>query len=289
MSALTNSSFEIVDVPSRASGFDTPAFWDIIHYTAVKDHFEPKDLKDSEKNTFWWPEVKSDGLDAVSGNYFVLLSTGDLGWVTGNSILSQQINPAEGQSISFNYFFGTLDYIPYNDYASVRLISPTDPNDVIDLLIVGLDTETNDGYENYHQKIDVGRHGSTEGWQHFEYRFTEATASEYIFEVAVYDVLDTIYRSYIALDNINLCYAPEYGDINHDCFVDMTDFSLFAADWLCDCSDPDNLPDPNDCPWTLDRLGNVRTNFAGDINNDNAVNDTDLEMLTEQWLSGEKK
>ena len=57
---------------------------------------------------------------------------------------------------------------------------------------------------------------------------------------------------------------------------------------MCDCSDPDNLPDPNDCQWTLDRMGNVTTNYAGDINDDNAVNQTDLKMLTDQWLLGEK-
>ena len=79
----------------------------------------------------------------------------------------------------------------------------------------------------------------------------------------------------LALDNVNLCYAPEYGDLNYDCFVDMFDFSLFAEDWLCDCSDPANLPDPNDCAWSRDGFGNVTTNYAGDINNDNAVNDTD--------------
>ncbi len=288
---LENGSFETIDNPSRSELFDvdTPAQWEILNYTAVLDHFTPSPASriNNESSEDWDTNILDNGLYPVAGNSFVLLSTGDIDLEPhnpGHAQISQEFQALAGETLYGSYFFGTFDYGVWCDYATINLIQSEDPNKSIPLVIVGINATQNPNAADYPIQLDVEDHDSTQGWQSFEYIFTEETAGAYLFQVDIYDTQDNIYRSYIAIDGLGVCVRPEYGDINLDCKVDMLDFTILADDWLCDCSDPLNLPDPNDCSWTDLGEGVIKANLPGDINEDKIVDYLDLQMITEKWM-----
>lgn len=285
-SGLNNGGFEVIDEPSRSELFATPAQWEIFNYVAVVDHFSPTPQSRQESSTNWSPDILANGLYPSAGNSFVLLSTGDVGTDsnTEQAWTSQEFQASAYETIYGNFFFGTFDFAPYYDYATIDLVHQDDPNDSIPLVIVGLDTGNIAGSEIYPTHLDVGTYGSTQGWQYFQYTFTKETAGNYQLLINIYDISDNIYRSYIAIDSLNVCIRPEYGDINLDCKVNLIDFTIMAEDWLCDCSNPADLPDPNDCSWTQLPDGEIKVNLPGDINDDKAVDYLDLKMISEKWM-----
>ena len=260
---IYNADFELFD-PNDGSGFDKPTGWNTDNYAASVTLFKPiieSPIHGSYEN---WKINPIAGLPPFEGDRLVVLSTGQIqrpGY-TNHGTISQNIQIYAGQTLSGVYFFGTCDYLAsYNDYASIRLVA--DPNSPYnDIGLVYIDVET------------VGSYGSMDGWKRFEHFFTQQEQGTYDLVCHVEDVGDNIVNSYLALDNFNLCIAPEYGDINYDCQTDMRDFGLLAYTWLCDYRDPNNITDPNSILY-------------GDLDENDWVNADDLSLMAGSWLTGQ--
>ena len=167
--------------------------------------------------------------------------------------MSQQIQFYPGQRLSGVYFFGTCDYLNFNDYAEIELVG--EPNSI---LLMHIDIS------------DVGSHSSNEGWQRFKYTFTEETAGQYDLTFTVRDMVDRYFESYLAVDGLSICDSPPpYGDINYDCHVDIFDFALLAADWYKASNDPNISQEETD----LDQSG--------------FVDESDLALIGLYWLTGQ--
>lgn len=264
---LRNGRFEIPDPNDNYQYYTPPKFWDCINYAGLHSSFIPTPrLEHRDPNAVQW-SIPS----AFEGNSFVVLSTGDtvgpgsdLPTVTG-ACISQIISASPNNILMGNYFFGTSDYLPFNDTAIITLI-PADSNDGTgEIPIVHINVQ------------QVGDYGATDGWQSFFLTFDEQTAGDYLLYCEVSDDRDTTYQSYLAIDNIRLCLStPEKGDITKDCSVDYEDFSILSSAWLRDCQaiiDPNSpLYDPN-LPCS-----------AADLNKSTVVDANDLLLMIENWL-----
>ncbi|HDS83733.1 MAG TPA: hypothetical protein ENN97_00825 [Phycisphaerales bacterium] len=264
---LLNSSFEIPD-PNRATPWFTPPMywqWDDtpgnLNYVGLHRQFTPRP---EQRQPVYW-SIPSP----VEGDYFVVLSTGDAQGMdsagkTLYSRIEQLISICPGDMISGYYFFGTCDYLPYDDTGRI-LLEPVDPNDGLrPVILAEISTE------------DVGNYGSTHGWQYFHHRFDGPQCGQYVLSCEVRDYLDKIYKSYLALDNFRLCRnVPKFGDFNTDCAIDYHDFDIMAQAWLADCNDPNVVADPN-IPCEL--LITDPNHIDGFITIDH------LMLLSEHWL-----
>ncbi len=234
---LLNPGFEIAD-PSRATFWFTPPLnWDWcntpnnMNYVGLHTSFVPQP-EQGQVVTWSIPE-------SVEGQYFVLLSTGDAeglrsSFKTERSSIEQIITFMPGDIISGHYYFGTCDYMPYDDTGSIKLI-PVDHND--GLYSIVLASESVSGLGNYQ---------STDGWQYFRHQFNESTSGDYLLYCEVRDHLDRVFKSYLALDNFRICRGiPMLADLNFDCVVDYYDLNILSQAWLADCSDPNVISDPN--------------------------------------------
>ena len=156
---ILNRSFEIPD-PSRATQWFTPPMdWDTFNYAGLHSVFIPQPEYGQVVN--WTIPA------AYAGQYFLLLSTGDVQgpgsdpMITYSSI-EQVITVFPGDVLYGNYLFGTCDYRPYNDTGLIKLI-PVDPNDGLQpILLVSVSID-----ELYNFQF-------TNGWQQFSYTFTDA-------------------------------------------------------------------------------------------------------------------
>jgi hypothetical protein len=259
-----NGRFEFFD-PN--SDFNTPTDWQHANYTAVVNHFIPHPVPRQGETTNWKidPEV---GLSPFEGDYFLVLSNGDMPGEPSYAKVWQTIAVEAGNKLTGAYFFGTCDYLPYNDFADIRLIPLPDDSNLSEISIVYISVE------------DVCNYGSLSGWTRFEKTFTADEAGTYDLIIRVSDYGEDIYwDSYFAVDGLVLCRYPSgVGDFTCDCTVNFQDFTLFAADWLRDCSDPLVYNDPN----TNCRLG---TNLSGS----SPVDIDDLWIMSEHWLEGTKE
>ena len=149
------------------------------------------------------------------------------------------------------------------DYATI-ILTPDSNSGLRDIILLNINV------------ADVGSHSSMNGWGVFEYTFSPEEAGVYELTLTVSDLNDKIYKSYLAVDNVTLCYAPEYGDFNYDCKVNMLDFAFISNDWLNDCSDPAYFDDPNSL-----------CKFGTDIDGNGPVDANDLFLMTQNWLTGE--
>ena len=259
---IYNGDFELIDQNSPLD-FNAPLDWERESYAAIANNFVPKPEKGATSN--WKIDVQK-GLYPFEGESFVVLSTGDLSAPLPDpqyAQIKQRIMVSTGQRLAGVYFFGTCDYIPYEDFATIKLV-PIPNSGLRDIILINIDVG------------DVGSYGSMDGWDFFEYTFSEIEAGIYELVLTVSDLGDAIFKSYLAVDNITLCYAPGYGDLNYDCQVNMFDFTLFANDWLQDCSDPNYLADPNN---------NCR--YGTDIDNNGPVDANDLYLMSQFWLGGD--
>ena len=292
MGGILNESFEIPD-PNVTEWFIGPLYWtrakdNIYHdcYAGLHSQFLPSPQYDRNENMVHW-NIPAP----FDGSKFVVLSTGDLGFESDQNIthgtITQRVTFQAGQRISGAYFFGTCDFLQYNDYGKIFLI-PEDPN-------MGLPSEITLAYCDVQT---VGDYQSTIEWKPFFYDFTEQTAGTYDLICTVEDVEDTIYKSYLAIDGLQVC-SPlyDYGDLNKDCYVDLQDLSIMSRAWLSFCPDPnaiDNDPntipvrpgpplppgffDPNDMPDP-----NCPCELA-DINKDWWVDPNDAIRMADHWL-----
>ena len=242
--------------------FNAPLDWERENYAAVVDNFIPDPAPDQGNYDNWLIDTEI-GLLPYHNQSFVVLSTGDFDPDPQKAQIWQNIAVKAGERISGVYFFGTCDYPQFDDYATITLI-PDANSDLRDIVLVRVSAR------------DVGQFSSMAGWERFEYTFSQAEAGTYELVLHVTDLIDLIYESYLAVDNITICTAPEYGDLNYDCKTNMLDFALFAQDWSQDCSDPNYLEDPNN---------NCR--HGTDIDDNGPVDFNDLYLMERFWLDGE--
>jgi hypothetical protein len=115
---LYNGKFELFD--ANGGDFNTPTGWQHKNYTAVISNFIPY-------RPWLLPE---EGLVPFEGDYFVMLSTGDMYDTDPNyAQIWQTITVDAGDKLTGVYFFGTYDYMDFNDFAEIKLVpSANDPN-----------------------------------------------------------------------------------------------------------------------------------------------------------------
>jgi hypothetical protein len=112
------------------------------------------------------------------GNYFGLLKTDGAG---SETLISQSFYATAGETISGWAFFDTGDYLPFNDYAEVRILS--------DGALLGT--------VFYADVAMVGDFGQTP-WTYWEY--VAPSDGIYTVQAAIANSLDSIYDSYMGLD-----------------------------------------------------------------------------------------
>ena len=267
-----NGRFELFD--ANVSDFNTPTGWLCENYTAVAGHFVPYPLTRSEGQDveLHWRLDPCIGLFPYEGNYFLVLSTGNILSNPGvrYAQVKQTITVAAGDTLIGAYFFGTYEapVTVYNDYGEIRLVPIGNPS-LHELVPVHITVQ------------DVGVLSSMKGWKRFEYAFDANKAGTYDLTIRVQDWGDAQYNSYFAVDGLVLCEnASGGGDINLDCTTNFYDFAPFAAGWLCNCNDPNNYndPDPNSsCRLDIDLAGG------------GLIDTNDLQIMAEHWLEGTKE
>ena len=250
---IYNGDFEIVD-PNENNL--VPSGWQGENYAFYHSEFTPS--PENGQQLVWLV----DPVLPFHGEKFVVLSTGDIG--PDSSItyakLTTTFTAGPEQVITGKYFFGTCDYIPYFDKATIRLI-PTNGRRPLLLLTVTVE--------------NVGTYCSMPGWKSFSYRFSSTQFGEYTFEARVDDIDDTIYKSYFMLDNIRVVNAPPACDYYPDLVIDMKDIGVLNSHLGQDSTDPNNM-----CEYTnvLGEINNI------DYNGDGVVDEQDMLPLAEYWL-----
>lgn len=271
---LLNPSFENADPDRATRWFTPPLHWhwqdtpSNLNYVGLHSQFTPNPEQRQPVN--WTIPAP------VEGTYFALLSTGDAEGVgsslkTQYSRMEQRLTLCPGDALSGYYFFGSCDYMPYDDTATIMIVPsdpnewPSDPNDwPRPVTLVKIST------------ADVGDYKSTDSWQHFYHRFKGSQCFTYTLVCEVRDELDKIFKSYLAVDHLRLCHnVPKYGDFNADCSIDYLDFEILAKTWLTDCSDPNVLADPNIPCRQIMRDPNIIDGF---------VEIDHLTRLSDHWL-----
>ncbi|MBV9670355.1 MAG: PEP-CTERM sorting domain-containing protein [Acidobacteriales bacterium] len=128
-------------------------------------------------------------VNPTQGSYFGYLTSccvyGLMPGYTDGSTLSQELDLAAGQKISFDWFWNSYDYLPFNDAAFVTI------NGVSTML------------DNIAQ---AGSNGATTGWN--TYTFTVPSAGEYEVQVGVFNNLDNGVNSFLGVDNFQVSAAP---------------------------------------------------------------------------------
>jgi hypothetical protein len=265
-----NGRFELYEF-SVLYDTNIPVGWEHTNYTAVVGHFipNPLDSYEGQGSDLNWLLDPCIGLFPYEGDYFLVLSTGNIRYYTRNTLYAKVWRPitvADGDKLIGAYFFGTYEApeTVYNDYGEIRLI-PADSN-LPQLVPVHITVQ------------DVGRQSSMKGWKRFEYTFNANQAGLYTLTILVQDVVDALYNSYFAVDGLVLCKdACGGGDISLDCTTNFSDFALLAKGWLYNCNDPNNYnnPDPNSgCRLDIDLTGGGFIDF------------NDLQIMTDHWLEG---
>jgi hypothetical protein len=232
--------------------------------------------------------------DPVEGNHFVLLSTGGFSDVSAGDIQGSKIQNMvyleAGDTVLGSYFFGTADYLNYNDYGHISLIFAGDPNQFSDPNHIPEDIVPIPGTKC--DVASVGDYGSTlnispstGGWISFSYTLLEPNQVGYYYLCCeVEDIIDKQYTSYYAVDGLRICRGGDpLSDLDRDCDVDLVDFSTLSLAWLADCNDITNpcslAYDPNIPCETADIDG---SRF---IPNQNIwVDPNDLAIMTYEWL-----
>jgi hypothetical protein len=276
MAAPNNGGFELFDYNSTI-GINTPAGWNTDNnYTAVVNHLTPRDSR--------W-KLKKDLLP-FNGNSFLLLGTGKenvLRKEPNQANVWQTITVNAGDKLTGVFFFGTLDYYPYLDWAEIKLgQSPLVNLNLSSLMLVHVTAGNVGSFDQYDA-------GSMSGWKRFEHTFTPEEAGTYTLIIRVCDYGDSEYDSFFAVDSFVLCRNPaQAGDFSCDCTVNFEDFVYLANDWLCNCKDPNVHNDPQSDPnYYNDPNSNCL--LGTDLTGNGPVNTNDFRIMSEHWLEGIKE
>ena len=153
------------------------------------------------------PRIEWEIPGPYQGDTFVVLSTGGFEDVPDGAVISSKISQEvflhAGDTIIGAYFFGTTDYSPFNDYASIYLELAGDPNDypgsVEHFLIpdAQCDIET---IESFRSTLELSP--ETGGWITFSHTVEANQVGPYFLRCEVTDFKDSIYNSYFAIDGL---------------------------------------------------------------------------------------
>jgi hypothetical protein len=178
-------------------------------------------------------------LDPCEGQQFLVIQSGGGAADTNYTELRQTIIVRPGDTISGVYFFGTSDYMPYNDRCVIGLADPCFPFLHPDR-IEKWEMQTIMAFEDVN---GVGDRSSTLGWKPFSHTFTDSEAGDRLLVLLVEDAIDYLYPSFLAVDALHIVPGPACrflisGDLNDDCKVDFLDIDRMAGEWLnvCDTS-----------------------------------------------------
>jgi hypothetical protein len=181
--AILNPGFE-QKLEGVSPWYNPPAYWQYENYANVVEQFSS-----SSPDASW-------SIDApYKGDSFLVLATGEaMGEVKdadyAYSKLWQEVTFKAGNTLSFAWFFGTNDWLPYRDYAVANLV-PVDAADGLTVIeLVNIDVS------------DVGSFGATKGWQTVGFTFDATNAGRYNLTFEVHDDIDAIISSYFAIDGI---------------------------------------------------------------------------------------
>jgi hypothetical protein len=273
---ILNRSFELAEVIEPNA---PPLCWEHENYAGIQNEFFP--LTESGLVLNWNIEEPNDG------DYFLVVHTGGFAGKNDRSVLEatafQQIFLPAWTLIRGVYYFGTSDYYPYFDYGAIRLVPYNDPNDPN----TPCDPNDPNTCPPVLQTIElarcsvneVGNFGSTGAWIPFSYTILPQQEGAYKLIISVADVLDTLYESFFAVDNLSICGPlTPLGDVTRDCCVNMDDLAFFSHEWLQVCSIDPNYPnyfDPNQTDPNC---------MCADFTKDNIVDSNDLYPLHENWL-----
>lgn len=259
--AVLNPDFEQVDPedPNRPLHWHSQRSYDSFG-DLVEDEFKyaysatgyiPDPAMQNEEYPLDW---QVQGIEPALGRRFGLVNSD--GHMEGpiDVRLYQIITVEAGARLSGQFFFGTYDWSPYPDFATILLIPEPDGDreQAIELLHIDID--------------DVGNAGSMAQWSWFSHTFTHGQEGTYKLEIRVRDYADTLYASLLGVDNISYCPEPLAGDFNRDCVVDFLDLAMLGSYWL------------EDCTWLQGCL-------TTDVNADGRVDVDDLVHLSRDWLS----
>lgn len=285
---LDNGLFENGDPNLTSYEFTPPIIWERIPnpdrlpdcYAALEPNFIP-------------PETRAQW--QISGPYqgdaFVVLSTGGLGddRAVKSAAISQEVFLNAGDTIIGAYFFGTMDYQPYNDYAGISFQLAADPNDYPDSLDYFLIPDAQcsvDSIGSFRSTFDLSP--DTEGWIRFSHTVEPNQVGPYHLRCEVADSVDTVYNTYFAVDGLRICRGGRsIADMDWDCDVDLQDYSIISQAWMTFCPDisihAPNFPgDPNDYPLPVTDP-NIPCQLA-DLDNNWFVDPNDLILFSDQWL-----
>ncbi|MEN6384891.1 MAG: hypothetical protein ABFD79_06800 [Phycisphaerales bacterium] len=258
-----NGSFELFDYNDSTDHFD-PNGWHTENVVTVSEDFIPIDYDGDKSN--WQIDINT-GLSSFKGENLLILSSGD--YYVGESKASQLLRIQEGDKIEGAYFFGACDYLPYDDWAEIKLVPRNHEGNVIQLAFAGIEM--------------LGDYGSFTGWKKFEHTFTAEEVGSYDLTLYISDGIDTQLASYLIVDSIVVCRnnpedpPPQKADFNCDCTVDNFDMAIFARDWGFDCNDTE-LIDAN-CGCLL----------GTDLDGNGPVDINDFGIMINDWLTGTRK
>lgn len=227
-------------------------------------------LENPDPGRLDWSFGGEPNLMPCEGSYMALLDCVDISH-TNSSQLRQIIEILPNDRICGAYFFGSMDYFHFIDYGRIYL-EPYGDNPSPELVLAEIDL------------YDVGAYGSTDGWQRFCKIVPPQCQGLFTFVIEVANDYDDRFPSYLAVDDLSLCPNGTESDLNYDCITDNLDYQILTEYWTCDCSDPNDLPDPNVCPWMWDQQ-EVKVLFRGDITGDKAIGLPDLVELLRNWVT----
>lgn len=274
---LDNGLFECDDPNFTTYNFNPPRNWERIPHPGSQNQ---EDCYASLEPNFVLDAVW-EIMNPFEGDTFVLLSTGGFGSINGNAIkgskISQEVFLHAGDTILGAYFFGTTDYRPFNDYASIYL-QPVENNDPNERLVLAYcDVETVGSY--------LSTLGSDRtlfgGWEPFSHTIDPSQVGPYYLQCEVVDANDLKVTSYLGIDGLRICSGEKpVSDLNYDCDVNLIDYSIVSDAWLSFCPDDPNGIDPNDIADP-----NIPCQLA-DIDNSWYVDPNDLIIMFDpnEWL-----
>ena len=294
---LDNGLFECGDPNLTIFDFIPPIYWERIphpeSYNQDDSYVSLHSSLEHENQRIKW-EIENP----FEGDTFVLLSTGgedadDI--IIKGSKMSQEVFLNAGDTILGAYFFGTTDYLYYNDYGQISLLFAGDPNDYPDPNDMPVNVIPIPGTRCDVQA--VGNYKSTKtlmpetgGWISFTHTVEPNQIGPYLLTCEVVDEFDLRVNSYFAIDGLRICRGGKpISDLNDDCDVNLVDYSIFSEAWLSFCPDayfydPNFPDDPNDYPPPVTDP-NILCQLA-DFDNSWFVDPNDLNIMSDQWLIG---
>jgi hypothetical protein len=257
LSQIINGDFETSE-PNRLGNI--PTGWETENYALIHESYTP--MFERGQTVDW--SFADATVTPAQGDGFLVLSTGDMGSDSSTTygLARQLVKFTSGQTLHGKYFFGTGDYLGWNDYAEIRAI-PKDPNRLRGFQIEYIDVAI------------VGDYGSTDGWETFSHTFTKDDEGEYYLTFGVYDKTDAIYKSYLMIDDIQCGILPPEGDYNADGLINYADIITFNQVVYQDCNDVNSI-----CHY-VDLAGNV---VSYDYNDDGWITPEDVEPVIQNWL-----